>query len=468
MDTSNQKISSHVLLAIIATGIMSFCGVVVETAMNITFPTLMTQFNISTNNVQWMTTIYLLIVAIIVPLSATLQHTFKTKSLFLFANILFIIGVVLDSVAPTFPLLILGRMIQGVGTGIALPLMFNIILEQVPIHKIGTMMGIGTLITSVAPAIGPTFGGSVVSSIGWRYIFISLLPLLVISLILGIFNIEQKSKLTHQKFDFISFIFIIIGLTGLIFGTSNLGNSPFISINIAGAFAIGLVGIILFVWRSSKIDNPIIDVAIFKNLNFSGHVIAFFAIQMVLLGLAFLLPNYIQLVNHGTAILAGLVILPAALIGALFAPLGGRILDRYGAKFPLIFGSSVILLALLILFLSGTKLSDLAIGSLHFLFMIGIGLNLGNIMTNGLKQVDNSLNAHGNAVLNTVQQFAGAVGTSVSAALVASKQTSDVTLAHGTALGTHLAFTFLLVGIVIELIVIIKVVIFPFKNKETK
>ena len=192
MDTSNQQISTRVFLAIIAAGIMSFCGVVVETAMNITFPTLMKQFGVSTNTVQWMTTGYLLIVAIVVPLSATLKQNFKTKSLFLCANLMFILGVVIDSIAPTFPLLLLGRMIQGLGTGIALPLMFNIILEQVPIHKIGTMMGIGTLITSVAPAIGPTFGGSVVSSIGWRYIFICLLPLLVVSLILGIFNIQQK------------------------------------------------------------------------------------------------------------------------------------------------------------------------------------------------------------------------------------------------------------------------------------
>lgn len=465
MDTSNQQISTRVFLAIIAAGIMSFCGVVVETAMNITFPTLMKQFGVSTNTVQWMTTGYLLIVAIVVPLSATLKQNFKTKSLFLCANLMFILGVVIDSIAPTFPLLLLGRMIQGLGTGIALPLMFNIILEQVPIHKIGTMMGIGTLITSVAPAIGPTFGGSVVSSIGWRYIFICLLPLLVVSLILGIFNIQQKSKIEHNKFDLLGFIFITIGLAGLIFGMSNLGSASFASLGIGGAFILGAVGLILFVWRSLKIDNPIINLALLKNLNFSGHVIAFFVIQMVLLGLSFLLPNFIQLVNHDSAILAGLVVLPAALIGAVFAPLGGRILDQLGPKIPLTLGSAIVLLSLIIFCLLGNTMSNLLIGSLFFLFMIGIGLNLGNLMTNGLKQVSSHLRTQGNAILSTTQQFAGAVGTSLCAALVGAKQTSNVTLAHGTALGTHSGMIFLLVGIIIELIVIVKVVDFPFKTK---
>ena len=227
MDGTDQKISSKVIMAIIATGIMSFCGVVVETAMNITFPTLMKQFAVSTNTVQWMTTVYLLVVAIIVPLSATLKQNFKTKNLFIFANLMFILGVATDAVAPTFSLLLIGRAIQGIGTGIALPLMFNIILEQVPMSKIGMMMGIGTLITAVAPAVGPTFGGAVVSSIGWRFIFIFLLPLLVISFILGVLSIQQKSEIRRTKFDVLGFIFIILGLAGLIFGFSNLGSESF-------------------------------------------------------------------------------------------------------------------------------------------------------------------------------------------------------------------------------------------------
>lgn len=465
---SEQKISNKVIMAIIATGIMSFCGVVVETAMNITFPTLMKQFNVSTSTVQWMTTIYLLVVAIIVPLSATFKQNFKTKQLFIFANIMFILGVFIDTIAPSFTILLIGRAIQGIGTGIALPLMFNIILEQVPMSKIGMMMGIGTLITAVAPAVGPTFGGVVVSSIGWRYIFIFLIPLLVISLFLGIFNIQQKSEIKHSRFDIIGSLFITLGLSGLIFGFSNLGNTSFIDLKVGGAITIGIISILMFVWRSSQIKNPIINVKVLGNLNFSGHVFAFFIFQLVSLGLSFLLPNYIQLVNHSSAVLAGLIVLPGALIGAVFAPLGGRILDTIGPKWPLTMGSGIALIVLLIFVFNGTSLSNLLIGCLYFFFMIGIGLSFGNLMTNGLKQLDSNLHSHGNAILTTMQQFSGAVGTSLTAAFVATKQTKQVTLSHGTAAGSDSALIFLITAMLIEFIVLVKVVDFPFKSPKNK
>lgn len=183
--TSNDKIPAKVIAAIVATGLMSFSGVIVETSMNVTFPILMKEFGVTTNTVQWMTSIYLLVVAIIVPLSAVLKSSYKTKTLFTVANVFFIAGLVIDALAPNFPLLLIGRAIQGVGTGIALPLMFNIIMEQVPQSKIGFMMGMGNLITGIAPAIGPTFGGIVANSLSWRWVFYILLPFLVLSFILG-------------------------------------------------------------------------------------------------------------------------------------------------------------------------------------------------------------------------------------------------------------------------------------------
>jgi MFS family permease len=334
--------------------------------------------------------------------------------------------------------------------------------------KIGMMMGIGTLITAVAPAVGPTFGGAVVSSIGWRFIFIFLLPLLVISFILGVLSIQQKSEIRRTKFDVLGFIFIILGLAGLIFGFSNLGSESFMSLKIGGSILVGIIGMVAFVWRSATIDNPIINVRVLSNPNFSGHVFAFFVFQLVSLGLSFLLPNYIQIVNHGSAVLAGLIVLPGALIGAVFAPLGGRILDRVGAKIPLTIGSTIALIVLCVFVLMGTQFSNLLMGTLYFFFMIGIGLSFGNLMTNGLKQIDGRMRSHGNAILTTMQQFAGAVGTSLTAAFVAAKQTANVTLAHGTALGSHSALIFLICAMIVEFIVLIKVVDFPFKHHDNK
>lgn len=146
--------------AVIATGMMSFAGVLIETAMNVTFPTLINQFQLTTAQVQWVTTIYLLMISIIVPLSTYLTRNFSLRSLFLLSNLLFLAGIIVDFFSPTFFILLLGRLLQGAATGIALPLMFHIILTFAPMNRRGAMMGVGTLTTAIAPAIGPTYGGN--------------------------------------------------------------------------------------------------------------------------------------------------------------------------------------------------------------------------------------------------------------------------------------------------------------------
>lgn len=257
MEPNNERISSKVFAAVIATGLMSFSGVLVETSMNIAFPTLMRDFNVSTNVVQWMTSIYLLAVSIIVPISAALKSSYKTKSLFLTANFLFLLGLIVDATAPIFPVLLLGRVIQGIGTGIALPLMFNIILEQVPKGKVGTMMGVGSMITGITPALGPTFGGIVLQALNWRWVFWFLIPLIIISLLLGIWGIEQKSAVKKVKIDRLSFIIIAIFFIGMLVGFSNLGTGQL------GATAIpiliALLALALLIWRSNRIKMPILD-----------------------------------------------------------------------------------------------------------------------------------------------------------------------------------------------------------------
>lgn len=196
-----RKVTPKLYLSILATGLMAFCGVLIETAMNVTFPTLMRQFNVDTGTIQWLTTGYLLIVAIIVPISGFLKRRFTTKQLFLTASAFFILGLALCSVANSFAILLVGRLIQGCGTGIALPLMFNIILEQAPLEKIGFLMGIGTLVTAIAPALGPTYGGVLVD-INWHLIFIFLLFVMIAALIMGLFSIQQVSETVHLHLDF--------------------------------------------------------------------------------------------------------------------------------------------------------------------------------------------------------------------------------------------------------------------------
>jgi DHA2 family lincomycin resistance protein-like MFS transporter len=442
MEADNDRISAKVFAAIIATGIMSFSGVIVETSMNIAFPTLMREFGVSTNTVQWITSIYLLAISIIVPISAALKSSFKTKSLFRTANLLFIAGLLIDALAPAFPIILLGRIVQGIGTGIALPLMFNIIMEQVPHSKLGTMMGVGNLITGIAPALGPTFGGIVVNSLGWRWIFYFLLPLLLISFFLGNWGIEQKSKIKKVKIDKFSLLLIAIFFCSMIFGFSNLstGRWPLLF----SVLALALLSLSVLIWRSNHLEQPILNLKLFFNAAFAADVLAFFLIQLLSLGNAFLLPNYVQLVNGNSALVAGLLVLPAGFAGAIMGPIGGRLLDKEGARRPILIGVTLMLAETTIFAIFARHLSNGMIATVYILYMAGMGMILGNVMTMALTQIDKSQIPQGNAILNTVQQFSGAVGTAITSAIVAASQMGSKAPVP-TAIGTQHAYFFLLI-----------------------
>lgn len=460
---NKEKISPRVFAAIFATGILSFSGVIIETSMNIAFPTLMKEFNLTTNTVQWMTSIYLLTISIVVPLSANLKSSFKTKHLFITANLLYLCGLIIGACAPTFEFLLLGRVVEGLGTGIALPLMFNIIMEQVPKSHVGTMMGVGNMITGIAPALGPTYGGLIVTNLGWRWIFYFMIPLIIVSLLLGIWGIQQKSEIRKVGFDIPSLLAIAIFFIGMIFGFSHLSSGNFFSLECGGVILLGIVALILLIVRSNKISDPILNFKLFKNSHFAAHVVSFFMIQVISLGNAFLIPNYIQLVNGNTALIAGLVVLPAGFAGAFMAPVGGNLLDKFGARKPILSGISLMILQLLVFSVCAAHLNNLLILFVYMLYMGGMGMAMGDVMTDTLDNLAKNHVTQGNAIMNTVQQFAGAVGTSTTSAFVAfSQRAMNSKGPAATTLGTQHAYIFLLV-----LACLIFLLLFKFVKKQS-
>lgn len=443
--SANERIPGKVYAAVIATGILSFSGVIVETSMNIAFPTLMREFGVSTNIVQWMTSIYLLTLSIVVPLSANLKARFATKSLFLTAAAFFMAGLLTDALAPVFPVLLFGRVLQGVGTGLALPLMYNIIIEQVPLAKRGSMMGGANVITGIAPAVGPTFGGIVISTLGWRWVFWILLPLLLVSLFLGIWGIQQKSKLVKAPVDLPSFVAIVVLFSGLLFGLSNLSSGRFFTFSCGGCMLIGLLALFCLTWRSRQLANPILDLSLFKNRNFALQMLGFFLLQTMSLGHAFLLPNYIQLVNGKSALLAGIVVLPAGCVSALLCIVGGRLYDKHGARKPVLLAGTCVFLEVAVMLLLVKQLTPVAIGVTYPFYMGGMAITMCCIMTDALNQLPTSQQTQGNAIMTTLQQFAGAFGTSVTTAVVAFSQAQAGSKGSAaTAQGTRLALMLML------------------------
>lgn len=446
MKESEKRIDAKLVLSILAAGIMSFSGVVVETAMNVTFPTLMKEFGIGTSTVQWITTGYLLVLAIIIPASSYLKKRFKMKALFVTAVCLFILGTVMAAAAPVFPVLLGGRLIQGVGTGIALPMMFNIVLEQVPENRLGLMMGIATLITAIAPAVGPSLGGVIVSYFGWRMIFVVLQPLLILSFLFGGTSMRQVTETGRVSFQIIDYLLLAAGFACFIFATSMASEAGWTSVRVIVLFLVSVLAIVVFYRRSIHSQSPLIDVKVFHSVTFTLSVIILLLIQFICLGLGYLIPNYSQIVSGEEALIAGCLLLPGCILGACIAPVSGRLLDRFGAKRPILTGVAAIMISLFCFSFFATRLTTALFIAFYLIFTFGQGFSTGNTMTNGLRQLPENLNADGNAVFTTLQQLAGAIGTSVVSTIVASAQAArsdDMALA--TMEGSRNAFYLLAV-----------------------
>ncbi|WP_281165676.1 MFS transporter [Liquorilactobacillus sicerae] len=439
------KKSFKLPIAIFSTGILSFGGVVIETAMNVTFPKLMNLFNVSFAQVQWITTSYLLVLTVMMPLSAFLNKNFQARKLFVTAALCFLAGVSLDAVAPSLMWLLVGRLLQGIGTGISLPLMFNIILAKAPAQKLGMLMGLGNFVTATAPAIGPIYGGILVETIGWRWIFILMIPLILIALVAGSQAISIEELASSTKFDLIGWSLAGMIFTFLIIGFSFLSSNLFI-FAFSLILAIVSMGLTKFHYHHTAV--PVLNWKMLKSRTFVLHLSSYFIGQFAVLGLSFLIPNMVQVFFKQTSFQAGLTMAPGALVGALATIFGGILLDRLGAKKPILLGVVLQTLTVTIFAIFLKQLNVSLITLLFILFALGQSLSMPNIMTNGLRYLPIKDQADGNALFNTFQQFAGANGTAIISAIVAMDGSTSKFL------GFHYGFGFCGAILLIDLFVL--------------
>lgn len=394
----------HVIPAVIATAIMSFCGVLIETAMNVTFPTLMEEFQTTSSGIQWVTTGYLLAIAIVVPISAYLVRNFTIRQLFLASNLIFIIGVLINCFSTSLAVLLFGRFLQGVGTGIALPLMFHIVLTQVPIDRQGTIIGLGAMTTALAPPIGPTFGGIVSAALGWRFIYWTLIPFLVAALVIGLWAIPSETAPKKSPFNVLAFGFLAVCLASLLMV---IESPSWLWTVLVVVSAVG------FAWFNRT--NALLSFAPFKSGHFNGTLYIVLAFQGAVLGLSFVYPNYLQLGLAQTATTAGLFMFPGAAMVALLSPISGKWFDVKGPLYPLLTGLVLATTGSVLISLFFEHLSILPLLALNIVLMSGIGLMMGSNVTYCLMQLDKDVQADGNSIVNTLQQFTGAISTTIMA-----------------------------------------------------
>ncbi|MBW4080817.1 DHA2 family efflux MFS transporter permease subunit [Paenibacillus sp. S150] len=405
-----------ILISLLLAG---FIGMFSETALNVALSDLMIVLDITPTTAQWLTTAYLLTLGVLVPISGLLLQWFTTRQLFVAALSFSILGTFLAAMSPSFEFLLTARVVQAMGTALLLPLMFNTILIIIPAEKRGAAMGLIGLVIMVAPAIGPTIAGLLIASLSWHWIFWLSLPFLVIALISGILFMQNVTEVTKPKIDILSIVLSSAGFGGVVFGFSSAGEAEgWGSPKVIIAIAVGVLALVLFVIRQMTMKQPMINLRAFKFPMFVVGVLMVFICMMVILSSMLILPMYLQQGQGYSAFKAGLLLLPGGIINGLMSPIMGRLFDKYGPKWLVIPG--LVIVAVSLWFFSSITVASTIVFVivLHSALMVGISMIMMPAQTNGINQLPLELYPDGTAIMNTLQQVAGAIGTALAVSIM--------------------------------------------------
>ncbi|EOQ11102.1 MDR family MFS transporter [Bacillus cereus] len=447
----NSKINTKAILITFMIG--AFFAILNETLLNIALTQLMVVFHVDASTVQWLATGFMLVMGVLMPISALLIQWFTTRQMFIGIMSVFLIGTVFAACAVNFPMLLIGRMIQAVGTGLLIPVIMNALLLLYPPEIRGKIMGTFGLVIMFAPAIGPTLSGIIVDLFGWRWLFLSVIPFVLFSILFALKYLQNVGEITRPKVDIISIILSTIGIGGVIYGFSSAGENSrgFLSIII---ILISIVSLLLFTFRQLRLDQPLLDVRVFKYKNYARGVILFIIVIMAMFASEIVMPMYLQGPLGYTAKVAGLLLLPGALLNGLMSPIMGTLFDKYGPR-KLIIPGTIVLVSVMIFF--STINPSIPIWSFIIVYCI-LMLSISTIMmpaqTNGLNELPKHLYPHGTAISNTLQPIAGALGVSIFINLMTrgskthlKKHPSNVTeqlLNEAMTVGVHHAYWFAL------------------------
>ncbi|MED4002258.1 DHA2 family efflux MFS transporter permease subunit [Priestia aryabhattai] len=394
--------------------ICGFVGMFSETSLNIAITNLMEVFQIKAATAQWLTTGYLLTLGILMPFTGVLLQMFTTRHLFIASTASLTAGTLVAAVSFNFEMLMFARILQAIGMGLLLPLMFNTILVIFPPEKRGAAMGYIGLVLSFAPAMGPAISGMIIEYLSWHFIFWFLLPLIVVGMVFGIKYLENVTEPSKQRIDFLSAILSTVGFGSIVFGFSHAGeagggwSSPFVLTLIS----IGVVAIVLFVFRQNR-NQPLLNLRVFKYPMFIIGTALVMMCMVIFMSTMIVLPMFLQTGAGLSVFVTGLILLPGSALNGVLQMVAGRLFDKYGPKSVVIPGLVIVVLVLWF-FKSLTPASSVGlIVAMHMILSGGIALIWPASQTNALNQLPAELYPHGSAILNTLMQVIGAIGTAV-------------------------------------------------------
>ncbi|MBG6184376.1 DHA2 family lincomycin resistance protein-like MFS transporter [Arthrobacter sp. CAN_A214] len=397
--------------------ISAFVVILNETIMGVAIPRLVSDLGITVGAGQWLSTAFMLTMAVVIPVTGFLLQRFHTRPVFLAAMALFSLGTLVAALAPGFGILIVGRVIQASGTAIMMPLLMTTVMTLVPPASRGRTMGNISIVISVAPALGPTISGAILSVLDWRWIFWLVLPISLGALAIGAAKMQNVTTPKRSSIDVLSVVLSALAFGGIIFGFSQLGEaSEGSALPPWAPLAVGLVALALFVIRQivlSRRDSALLDLRVFTSMNFTVSIIAIAVSMMALFGTIILLPIYVQNVLGMDPLASGLLLLPGGLAMGLLGPVVGRVYDRHGPRILLVPGT----LLVSAVFWALTRVTESTPVHLvliaHVVLSIGLALIFTPLLTSALGSVKPALYSHGSAIFGTTQQLAGAAGTAL-------------------------------------------------------
>lgn len=400
-------------LAMTSMLIGAFVGMLSETSLNIALPSLKLALGVETSTLQWLVTGYMLIIGIILPFSSLISKWFTTRQTVIFALADFLVGAVISATANGFGQLLLGRMIQGIGTGLILPLMFTVAMQIFPPQKLGAAMGVSALVIMFAPAIGPTLTGLLLAKLSWNWIFWSFAIILAIALAFAIFGLKNVAEITKPKVDFLSLVESVIGFGALVMGVSFASELGWSSSVVLGLLIVGIVVLFLYSKRQLNLASPILNIKIFAKPAFRTGAVLVMLDFAIILSAMYLLPQYIQSGLALPVALTGMIMLPGGIINAVVSALAGRLYDSHGAKMPARIGFAIALVGAIMLALVKPTSSVAYVICAHIIMMIGCPLAMSPAQTHALNALEGLESADGSTIMNTMQQIVGAIATAL-------------------------------------------------------
>lgn len=434
-----------------------------QTLLSPALPTIMAEMQVDATTVQWLTSGYALVEAIVVPLNAWFMGRFRTRQLFVGGLVLFATGTIVAAIAPVFGVILLGRCMQAAATGVIMPMVFTLILLVFPREKRGSAMGIVGLVIAFAPAIGPSLSGVLVDSVGWRALFAIVAVCAVLVIIAAKVNLKDQGPFDPATFDKLSVVLLAIGMVGLLYGLSSFASSENIAIPLVmmviGAFFIGF-----FVRRQLKLEVPLLKVDVLRSRRFRTIACIVPLLQAMLVGAGVIFPIYIQSALGNSATVSGLMMLPGAVFGALCGLLAGRFFDKHGVRAVAIFGGCVLAASGIGMVTFNMDSSVIYISVVYMLLTIGLQLLTTPLNTWGVNSLDNRVIQHGNALLNTLNQVGASFGTALIMSLTAlgPLYAPEATGAYAVYAGDHLGF----IGMCTILCCILLAILFFVRDKK--